>query len=80
MALANPPLNKQEVTPTSCRLRDDTANFDFNYRMPNRYIASTLPKKEATYILQERNRSLEKEGKILFTGAGCTYNWHKHPS
>lgn len=79
--MANPNLSEQVISRISCRPKDLQTATKYQYHLPNRMIESLFPRKEAELILGIRHHELndvEKKG-VVFTGAACAFNWHKHP-
>lgn len=81
LQMANPKLSEQTITRATCAPRDASITTKYHYDLPNEMIRVLLPAKEAEMVLGIRHRTLNdpKIRGVVFTGAACTYNWHKHP-
>lgn len=79
--MANPTLSEQVISRATCRPKDLHVATKYQYHLPNRMIESLFPKKEAEIILGIRHEQLNRTKRkgVVFTGAACAFNWHKHP-
>lgn len=79
-SLAIPELDEQESSPTWCRIKNLDLHTWYNFSAPNNFISRNFSNKESQIIIRKRNQILKEGAGVVYTGASCSLNWHKHPN